>query len=161
MIIILKNGYALAVSVADPRPWDELALAALSSGGRRAGGARRAVVGLLAEQRCCLSAQEVADRLRADGRRVGVASVYRALDLLSEEGLVARVEVGDGGARYEPVIPGGSHHHHAVCNRCGRLTAFEDAELERAIDRLADRIGHRVQAHDVLIRGQCPRCSRS
>ena len=44
-----------------------------------------------------------------------------------------RVEVGDGGARFEAVVPGGEHHHHAVCERCGRLTPFEDEDLERAI----------------------------
>ncbi len=144
---------------ASDRAWSELAAHALSSEGRRAGGARRAVIGLLAEQDCCLSAQEIADRIRAGGKRVGVASVYRALDLLHGEGLVQRIEVGDGGARFEAVVPGGEHHHHAVCERCGRLTPFEDAGLERAIKRLSDRIGHRVQGHDVLIRGRCARCA--
>jgi Fur family ferric uptake transcriptional regulator len=73
---------------------------------------------------------------------------------------VQRVEVGGRGALYEPVTPGGGHHHHAVCDRCGRLTPFEDQALERAIDRLGERLGHRVQAHDVLIRGECETCAR-
>ncbi|MFL5870883.1 MAG: Fur family transcriptional regulator [Solirubrobacterales bacterium] len=141
--------------------WEELAAHALATEGRRTGGARRAVVYLLAGQDCCLSAQEIADRIRAQGKRVGVASVYRALDLLHGHGLVQRVEVGEGGARFEAVVPGGEHHHHAVCERCGRLTPFEDAGLERAIGRLSDRLGHRVDAHDVLIRGECAGCTRS
>lgn len=141
--------------------WEELAVHALATEGRRTGGARRAVVDLLAGQDCCLSAQEIADRIRAQGKRVGVASVYRALDLLHGHGLVQRVEVGEGGARFEAVVPGGEHHHHAVCERCGRLTPFEDAGLERAIGRLSDRLGHRVDAHDVLIRGECAGCTRS
>ncbi len=70
-----------------------------------------------------------------------------------------RVEVGDGGARFEAVVPGGEHHHHAVCDRCGRLTPFSDEGLERAIHRLGDRLSHRVRAHDVLIRGECERCA--
>jgi Fur family ferric uptake transcriptional regulator len=141
--------------------WSELATEALATEGRRAGGARRAVIDLLAEQDCCLGAQEIAERIRARGQRVGVASVYRALDLLSSAGLVQRVEVGAGGARYEATVPGGHHHHHAVCDRCGRLTPFEDPGLERAIDRLAGRLGHEVQGHDVLIRGDCKNCARS
>ena len=96
-----------------------------------------------------------------EGRGTGVASVYRALDLLSSEGLVQRVEVGDGSARFEPVVPGGEHHHHVVCDRCGRLTPFSDEALERAIHRVASRVSHRVRAHDVLIRGECARCARS
>ena len=138
--------------------WAELALGALASEGRKAGGARRAVVELLAGQSCCLSAQEVADRLRG---RVGVASVYRALDLLAREGLVQRIELGDGVARFERIVPGGDHHHHVVCERCGRLTPFEDEDLERAMHRLAGRLAHTVRGHDVLIRGECSSCSRS
>jgi Fur family ferric uptake transcriptional regulator len=161
MIIILKNGRISRVLSTADRTWTRLATEALASKGRRTGGARRAVVDLLAEQDCCLTAQEIADRIRAQGKRVGVASVYRAVDLLHGQGLVQRIEVGEGGARFEPVVPGGDHHHHAVCDRCGRLTPFEDAALERAIRRLSDRLGHRVDAHDVLIRGECARCART
>jgi Fur family ferric uptake transcriptional regulator len=141
------------------RAWSELALDALAADGRRAGGARRAVVELLAERDCCASAQELADELRARGGSTGVASVYRALDLLSRAGLVQRVEVGDGGARFEAVVPGGEHHHHAVCERCGSLTPFSDDGLERAIHRLAAQMSLEVRAHDVLIRGECERCA--
>ena len=139
--------------------WSELALRVLGEGGRRPGGARRAVVGLLARQDCCLSAQEIAERLREDGDGVGTASVYRALDLLNRAQLVQRVELGDGGARYEALIPGGDHHHHVVCDRCGRITPFEDRALERAIDRLGTRLHHRVSGHEIVLRGECPGCA--
>ena len=146
-------------SAALTESWSELALRVLGEGGRRPGGARRAVVGLLSRQDCCLSAQEIAERLREEGDRVGTASVYRALDLLHRAGLVQRVELGDGGARYEALIPGGDHHHHVVCDRCGRITPFEDGALERAIDRLGARLRHRVSGHEIVLRGECPRCA--
>jgi Fur family ferric uptake transcriptional regulator len=139
--------------------WAERAHRGLERAGYRAGGARGAVVEHLSRQDCCLSAQEITDGLRAQGRRVGIASVYRAIDLLHGMGLVQRVDVGEGGSRYEPVIPGGEHHHHVVCDSCGRVTAFEDAPLEQAIDRLGRRLGHAVGAHEVVIRGTCPRCA--
>jgi Fur family transcriptional regulator, ferric uptake regulator len=138
--------------------WSELAHEALERAGQRAGGARRAVVDLLGAEDCCLSAQEIAARLREGGSGVGTASVYRALDLLQGIGLVQRIEVGGGGARYERVIPDGDHHHHVVCESCGRIDPFSDVGLERAIGRLAKRLGHRVSGHDVLIRGRCSRC---
>lgn len=116
------------------------------------------MVELLAGESCCLTAEEIAARLRAGGEPVGIASVYRALDLLGEIGLVQRVEVGDGTARYESMTPGGEHHHHVLCETCGRLTPFEDDSLERAMGRLADRLEHDVRGHDVLIRGECRRC---
>jgi Fur family ferric uptake transcriptional regulator len=138
--------------------WSARAGRALEGAGHRLGGARTAVVDLLARQDCCLSAQEISDALRAEGSGVGIASVYRTLDLLHGLGLVQRVDVGEGGQRYEPVIPGGDHHHHAVCESCGRVTAFEDRPLEQAIDRLSRRLGHAVSGHDVLIRGTCAHC---
>jgi len=138
--------------------WSELADRALRAAGGRRGGARSAVVAVFAEHDCCLSASDVASAAARRGERVGTASVYRTVEQLRERGLLARVETGEGGARYEAVVPGGEHHHHAVCERCGRLTPFEDRALERAIDAIARRIGHRVSGHDVLLRGTCERC---
>jgi Fur family ferric uptake transcriptional regulator len=140
--------------------WAAHAQEALGRVGHRQGGARTAVVELLAGEDCCLSAQEVADRLSAGGRRVGLASVYRTLDLLHEMGLVQRLAVGAGGWRFEPRLPDGEHHHHVVCDSCGRLARFEDDGLEAAIDGVAERLRHSVSYHDVLIHGQCPRCAR-
>jgi Fur family transcriptional regulator, ferric uptake regulator len=140
--------------------WGDRARDALVSGGHRLGGAREAVVELLSRQDCCLSAQEISDRLRSQGDRVGIASVYRTLDLLHGMGLVQGVDVGEGGQRYEPVVPGGGHHHHAVCESCGEVTAFEDPRLEAAIDRVSDRLGHAARGHDLVIHGTCTRCAR-
>ena len=139
--------------------WSDRARLALGAGGHRAGGAREAVVELLSRQDCCLSAQEISDRIRSEGGGVGLASVYRTLDLLHGMGLVQRVDVGEGGLRYEPVVPGGEHHHHAVCDTCGRVTAFEDERLEQQLERLAGRLHHSMSGHDIVIHGDCPRCA--
>jgi Fur family ferric uptake transcriptional regulator len=141
--------------------WQASASRALSEAGHRAGGARGAVVELLAGQSCCLSAQEISERLSDGGRDVGLASIYRALDLLHEMGLVQRVEIGEGGSRYEPVLPGGEHHHHAVCDSCGKVTEFEDEKLERALERLSGRLSYSMRAHDIVIRGDCARCAKA
>jgi Fur family transcriptional regulator, ferric uptake regulator len=61
-------------------------------------------------------------------------------------------------ARYEPIDPSGEHHHHIVCERCGEVTAFEDRELEQAIEQLSRRVAHAIDAHDVTLRGRCPEC---
>jgi Fur family transcriptional regulator, ferric uptake regulator len=140
--------------------WAEAANRALRDAGHRAGGARGAVIELLSGQSCCLSAQDISDRLsEGESRNVGLASVYRALDLLHGMGLVQRVDLGDGNLRYEPVQPDGEHHHHAVCDRCGRVTAFEDDRLESALERLAGRLRHSISAHEVVIHGRCRSCA--
>jgi Fur family ferric uptake transcriptional regulator len=141
--------------------WAQNANRALRDAGHRAGGARETVIELLSGQRCCVSAQEIADRLGAEGRDVGRASVYRALELLHAMGLVQRVDLGDGELRYEPIQPGGEHHHHAVCDSCGKVTAFEDEKLENDLHRLADELRHSITAHDVVIHGCCGRCTRA
>ncbi|HEU0025405.1 MAG TPA: transcriptional repressor [Thermoleophilaceae bacterium] len=138
--------------------WVEHAHATLEGGGYRASAPRAAVVAALADLGCSVTAKEIADRLREGGRDVGVASIYRALELLERLRLARRVDAGEGVARYEPVDPGGEHHHHLVCDRCGEVAAFEDLELERAIARLADRVDYAVDAHDVTLRGACPAC---
>ena len=142
-----------------PRTWAEHARGVLRRAGHRAGGAREEVVALLGAQDCCLSAQEIHERLRADGRGVGLASVYRALDVLAQLRLVHRVDVA-GTACFEPADPSGEHHHHALCERCGKLDAFEDPELERVLEGVATRLGYDVGAHDLVLRGSCPDCAR-
>ena len=138
--------------------WSEHASDVLGRSGHRWGAARLAVVDVLSSHRCCLTARDIADELRARGQKTGIASVYRALDLLHELGLVQRLDVGDGTARFEPADPSGEHHHHLVCDRCGRVTAFEDERLEQAITALSARVDHAIDAHDVVLRGACPEC---
>ena len=138
--------------------WTEHVDEVLGRAGLKHGGARRRIIDLLAREPCALSAVEIEDALRAAGKPTGRASIYRVLDLLVEHGLVERVAVGDGLARFERTHPSGEHHHHLVCDSCGRLVAFDDPALERAIDDLSERLGVRVEHHDVVLRGACERC---
>ena len=115
------------------------------------------MIALLAEQQCCLTATEIADLLRAKGRRVGIASVYRALDQLVALRLVQRLDFPDA-ARYEPLLPSGEHHHHLICSECGKVEPFADRALERALDRVGMKSGYQVGAHDVVLRGACASC---
>lgn len=138
--------------------WADHAVASVRRAGHRAGGARHAVIDSLASQDCCRSAQEIFDQLRADNRRVGLASVYRVLDLLVSLGLVQRLDLGGGISRFEPALPGGEHHHHLVCVDCGDVHPFEDPVLERALDDAAARSAFDVEGHDLVLRGRCAEC---
>ena len=138
--------------------WTESALGRMRSASGRSGGACRAVVELLGREDCCLSALDIHDRLRAGGDRVGLASVYRALDGLDELGLVQRVDLGDGVSRFERADPRGDHHHHLVCGDCGKVEPFADTALEAALERVAGGRGYDLAAHDVVLRGACGEC---
>ena len=106
-----------------------------------------------------MTAIEIDDRLRAAGQAIGRASVYRTLEQLEELKLVHRLEMGRGMASYERAEPSGEHHHHVVCEKCGRVEPFEDPGLERAIGRLQGPVGFEVSDHEVVLRGRCPRCA--
>lgn len=133
--------------------WLEHANLVLRGAGLRASAGRNAVVALLGHQSCLLTAQEIADALRAEGSAGSTATVYRALETLHELGLVRRFDA-EGVARYEPVDPSGDHHHHIVLEDSGDVLPFEDAELERAISGLGERLGMVVTSHDVILRAR-------
>jgi Fur family transcriptional regulator, ferric uptake regulator len=139
--------------------WAETTIASLQAKGHRNSGARRSVVELLGRQHCCLTAQEIFDQLRAEGRRVGIASVYRVLEQLSKDGFVQRIDIGAGTTRFEPIHADGEHHHHLVCDDCGKVEAFADDQLERALRKVEGRTGYSVAGHDVVLRGACRDCA--
>lgn len=133
--------------------WAETAARRLDEAGYRSGAARREVVELLAAEPCAVTALEIDRRLDSVGR----ASVYRTLDQLERLHLVQRVEIGGDSAGYER-IDAEQHHHHLVCDECGRLAPFADHSLERAIEAVSRAAEFEVAAHDVVLRGRCPDC---
>lgn len=138
--------------------WLQRAEAELAASGHRRGGARRAVLELLEQERCALTAVEIEQRLQTQRRRVSRASVYRVLDELERLRLVQRVDTGQAMVRYEKVSAGGEHHHHLVCDGCGAVMPFSDAELERAISNLSERVPLSVSEHEIVLHGRCAEC---
>ncbi len=141
--------------------WIDQATNELQASGRRAGGARAAVINQLAEESCAVSAEQIEISLGKQGRKVGKASIYRALEALAQVGLVQRVDLGESGSRWERV---GSdphhHHHHLLCRGCGSVIPFEDAALEHALHNLSEAKGFQIDAHDVTLHGLCPQCAK-
>jgi Fur family transcriptional regulator, ferric uptake regulator len=101
---------------------------------------------------------EIVDAVRLSGRAIGIASAYRVVDLLTEKELVQKIDLGDGRARYERAEVADEHHHHLVCNECGRVEPFADENLEAALRRVEQSTGFAVASHDVLLRGACDDC---
>ncbi len=145
---------------ASTHSWTESAEATLAAAGHKRGGARRAVLELLDDQTCALTALEIEDALagRGNGRRVSRASVYRILDELERLRLVQRVETGQAMVRYERVCEREEHHHHLVCDECGLVMPFSDAGLEREIDRLSKSVPLAVSEHEIVLHGACRDC---
>ena len=110
------------------------------------------MVEALARHDCAVTALDLDDELRRRKPAVGRASIYRALEQLEQLGLLRRLEVSRGIAGYERIEPDGEHHHHAICRDCGRMVPFEDASLERAIDKVSGRMSFDAAEHEVVSR---------
>ncbi|HEX5761905.1 MAG TPA: Fur family transcriptional regulator [Solirubrobacterales bacterium] len=134
--------------------WAEQAAERLDEAGFRSGGSRRKVIELLGGEGCALTALEIDRRLDSVGR----ATVYRTLEQLERLHLVQRVEIGGDAAGYERLDPE-AHHHHLVCEDCGRLAPFASEALEEAIETVGRDAEFAVAAHDVVLRGTCAACA--
>jgi Fur family ferric uptake transcriptional regulator len=106
-----------------------------------------------------LSVEQIRRRLAERGTRVGLATIYRTVDLLTRSGLVRGHDFGQGFRRYEPV-PTQSTHEHLICERCGSVTEFAHERLERMLPIIADEYGFRPERHRIEIYGVCRDCQR-
>ena len=88
-----------------------------------------------------------------------LATIYRAMHLLEEMGMVKRFDFGDGAARFELVGEGDDgHHHHLVCTKCSGVVEIEEcfpAEIEK---RIAARNKFKAVSHKLEFFGICPQC---
>ncbi len=102
------------------------------------------------------SAQQLHARLRGDGDKVGLATVYRALQQLTDDGELDVRRTEDGEATYRLCSTG--HHHHLVCRSCGRTIEVESGAVERWAAAVAREHGFRAVDHTVEITGTCSSC---
>ncbi len=105
------------------------------------------------------TAQELHVRLRADGHRVGLTTVYRHLQRLVDAGEVDTVRVANGEVAYRRCREQG-HHHHLVCRHCGRTVEVDGPDMEAWLDRVATKAGFSEIVHTVEIVGRCRACAR-
>lgn len=96
-------------------------------------------------------------RMRGKGRNVSRATVYRTVDLLVDAKLLARLEFGDGEARYE-LLAGRARHEHLVCTDCGRIIEFTGGEIEKLLRTVAQQHQFETDSHHVQVFGRCSRC---
>jgi len=91
--------------------------------------------------------------------KIGYATVYRTLKLLTRLGLATERRFDDGETRYERV-PEGKHHDHLICLGCGKIIEFEDSALEALQNGIAERHRFHVFHHRMELYGQCQGCSK-
>ena len=101
------------------------------------------------------SAQEIHAELRRQGEAVGLTTVYRHLQVLSEQGVIDTIRDPSGEALYRQ-CDSTAHHHHLTCRECGRSVEVEGRVVEQWAERVAAEAGFTAVNHTVELFGLCP-----
>lgn len=129
----------------------------LSTAGHRITTARRVVMQALARTETPLAPHDILAQGRAMYPRLGLASVYRALELFEQFGLVCRVHIEEKCHGYVAQQPG--HRHQVLCQQCGRATEFLGCDrLNTLIAHVEASTGYQVNDHLLQLSGICPAC---
>lgn len=107
-----------------------------------------------------LSAEDVYQIVKQKHPEIGLATVYRTLDLLAELEIVQKMNFGDGKSRYEINNQEMHHHHHLICLSCGHVTEFEDDLLDSLEEAIAKKSGFEIIDHQLKFYGYCIKCRR-
>lgn len=109
-----------------------------------------------------LSAEDVHVILREQKSDIGLATVYRTLELLSQIEILQKLDFGDGRSRFELDLHDSSqhHHHHLICLECGDVFEFEDDLLEELERKINEQSNFKVIDHQVKFFGYCQECQK-
>ena len=103
------------------------------------------------------SAQQIHAELRRRGERIGLTTVYRHLQVLSEDGLLDSIRDAGGETLYRR-CRSAAHHHHLICRECGTSVEVEGRAVEQWAEKVAAEAGFTAVDHTVELFGLCPRC---
>lgn len=104
------------------------------------------------------SAADIFTKLQLNGTPVGLATVYRNLAALAEDGVLDTVKSTDGTTLYRE-CESSEHHHHLVCRSCGKTEEFHLKGLEETLNEMGRKMGFSALSHTVELTGLCSKCS--
>ncbi len=117
---------------------------------------RKAILDIINRSDKHWDADDVAYALRKEGVQIGIATVYRGLAALAEQGLIESIQLADK-KRYERADK--AHHDHLICTGCGNIEEFCEPEIEMLQDKVAEGCGFKMQGHQLLLFGLCKTCN--
>ncbi|WP_138203208.1 Fur family transcriptional regulator [Haloimpatiens lingqiaonensis] len=121
---------------------------------------RRAVVSIIIDNEGKhLTAEEIYDLVKEQCPEIGLATVYRTVQLLEQLGVISKLELDDGCARYELVHEDENHkHHHLICTKCGKVTEVKDDLLEDLEGKIEETYKFKIYDHSLKFYGLCRNC---
>lgn len=121
---------------------------------------RRAVVNIVLENKGNhLTAEEMYDLVKKDCPEIGLATIYRTVQLLEEIGILCKINLDDGCNRYELLDDEEMHHHHhLICRKCGKVVEVEEDLLDTIEKNVEDKYKFKIENHSVKFLGICNEC---
>lgn len=122
---------------------------------------REIVLSILINAEDHLTAEEVYNQIKEQhpDTNIGIATVYRALSFLEEVDLIASINFGTDGKKYESNAK--SHHDHLICTSCGKIVEFLDDEIEKRQERIAKKNNFKITSHSMQLYGICEDCNQN
>jgi Fur family ferric uptake transcriptional regulator len=118
---------------------------------------RRAISQLISIRHGHFTAADLLADAQAKKVKIGRATVFRTLDLLTERGSLERIDLPSGEHAYVACAPR-DHHHHVVCRGCGASVEVSDAGLQSIVNDIGARSGYLIESHRLELYGLCPAC---
>ncbi len=122
----------------------------------RASSVVQAILDVLGDKNTHLTSREIFDCIHERLPAVNPSTVYRALERLTQEGVVSISDMGTGSMVYELVT--GTNHHHLVCQQCRRTVIIERQEIDALFSNIQAASGYRLVTNHLVLFGVCPAC---
>lgn len=135
----------------------EKAKTVLRQKGYKLTGPRLAILDHMAKENGHPDVQEIFEGIRSGYPGIGIATVYRTVDLLVKAGLVRPLVLKNNQVRYELNWPG-DHHHHMVCKECGEIAEFASCNFITISEEIEDITRFKIEEHTLEVYGHCPDC---
>lgn len=119
---------------------------------------RRLILDILHQQSGHLTAEDIYAKIKDRLAGINISTVYRTLDLLENLGLVVRSEYDNGHIYHHAQV---SHHHHLLCNRCGRITECSEELLAGLAKKVKQKYGFEADLHHHVFTGICDDCRKA
>lgn len=123
---------------------------------------RRAIVDIIIKNEGShLTTEELYNLVKKECPEIGLATVYRTVQLLEELGIISKLDLDDGCYRYELIHESENHqHHHLICNNCGKVIEVQGDLLEVLEHEIEIKYDFKIENHSVKFYGLCKECNK-
>lgn len=118
---------------------------------------RQIILEELAKVKTHPTASELYDMVRQRLPRIGLGTVYRNLELMAENGMILKIEVGGTQKRFDAFT---DPHYHIRCSACGKVDDMEVPVIDELVNSAAQNSPYQILGHHVEFTGVCPRCQK-